>query len=314
MQFYSSSRAFCQGDILNAIISFMRNIQEEVAIPNYIGIDIGGTNTRLGFFQSLDSADFTNLTKFPTHQNYEQQLQSMITAIQSSNLGNLAGVGVSIAGRIARDGHSVIVAPNLPEYIAKPLAQDLSDRFGCPTRLAHDPVCGLLAEKKFGNLHDFDRCAYVTVSTGTGAAIQLSKDAITLTSSIEIGHQILDGNPRSCLCGQVGCLETYTGGRQLALRYGRSISEITDASFWQIFCAKLSLGLVNLAMLTRVDAVAISGAIMLHNPALLTLLQQHIKAMLVGSIIDVSLAVLGENAPLIGAVLLLEVPENTILH
>jgi len=292
----------------------MRNQQKEAAKSNYIGIDIGGTNTRLGLFQSLDSADFTNLTKFPTYQNYEQQLQGIIAAIQSSNLVNLAGIGVSIAGRIARDGCSVIVAPNLPDYIAKPFVQHLSDRFGCPTRLAHDPVCGLLAEKKFGFIRNFDRCAYVTVSTGTGAAIQLSKDAITLTSSIEIGHQILDGNPRVCLCGQVGCLETYTGGKQLALRYGRSTAEITEASFWQDFCTKLSLGLVNLAMLTRVDAVAISGAIMLNNPPLFTLLQQQVNAMIVGSALEVGLAVLGEKAPLIGAALLLEVPENTILH
>jgi len=36
--------------------------------------------------------------------------------------------------------------------------------------------------------------------------------------------------------------------------------------------------------------------------------------MIVGSALEVGLAVLGEKAPLIGAALLLEVPENTILH
>src|SRR5207245_11000753 len=111
-------------------------------------------------------------------------------------------------------------------------------------------------------------------SVGKRQAITLSNVEIILTSSMEIDHHILDGNPRVCLCGEVGCLETYTGGKQLALRYGRSTAEITEASFWQDFCAKLSLGLVNLAMLTRIDAVAISGAIMLNNPPLLTLLQQ----------------------------------------
>ncbi len=292
----------------------MVNQQSEVATSNYIGIDIGGTNTRLSLCQSLDAADFTTLAKFPTYLDYNQQLQSIIKAIQSCNLANFAGIGVSIAGRIARDGRSVIVAPNLPGYIAKPFAQDLSERFSCPVRLAHDAVCGLLAEKKFGFIQRNDRCAFLTVSTGTGAAIQLSKAACTLTSSIEIGHQILDGNQRVCLCGQVGCLETYTGGKQIALRYGRSSAEITDASFWQSLCAKLALGLVNLAMLTRVDAVAVSGAIVLNNPALLTLLQQQVNAIIVGSTLEIGLAVSGENAPLIGAVLLLEVPESMILH
>jgi hypothetical protein len=51
-----------------------------------------------------------------------------------------------------------------------------------------------------------------------GAAFQLRKAQTVLTVSIEIGHQILDGNTLICLCGQVGCLETFTGGKQHELR------------------------------------------------------------------------------------------------
>ena len=280
----------------------------------YIGIDIGGTNTRVGLFQTLDSPDFALVARFPTYQSYEQQIHHIIAAVQKVGQEKPAGIGVSIAARIAKDGRSVIVAPNLPEYVVKPFAQDLSDAFRCPIRLAHDTVCGLLAEKKFGAIHDFERWAYLTVSTGTGAAIQLSKGSIVLTSSIEIGHQILDGNQRICLCGQAGCLETFTGGRQLELRYGRPLSQITDQAFWEQFADKLAIGLVNLAQLTRIDAVAIGGSIMLNNTFLLTMLQGRINAMLKGAIVELRLAMLGENAPIVGAATLLGVPENTILH
>lgn len=280
----------------------------------FIGIDIGGTTTRLGLFPSLDISDFELVAKFSTSQSYEQQIHSIINAVQSCNLANIAGMGVSIAGRLARDGRSVVVAPNLTAYVGKPFAQDLSDRFKCPIRLAHDAVCGLLAEKKFGHLHTYDRCAYLTVSTGTGAAIQLEKASQILTSSIEIGHQILDGNQRVCLCGQVGCLETFTGGKQIKLRYGYSPAEITDPTFWETFCDKLALGLVNLAMLTRIDAIALSGAIMLNNPSLLALLQQKVNAIIKGATLDLEVAVLAENAPLVGAAMLLAVSENAILH
>ena len=280
----------------------------------YIGIDIGGTHTRLGLFQSLDISDFELMAKFPTYQSYEQQMHSIITAIQSSNQAIIAGIGVSIAGRIAEDGRSVIVAPNLPQYVGKPFALDLAQRFECPVRLAHDAVCGLLAEKRFGRLHRYDRCAYLTISTGTGAAIQLSKASLLLTSSIEIGHQILDGNSRVCLCGQVGCLETFTGGKQIALRYGSSPAEITNSVFWETFCDKLALGLVNLAMLTRIDVVALSGGIVLNKPSLLVLLQQKVNALIKGAVLNLELAVQGENAPLVGAAVLLAVSEDTILH
>ena len=94
-----------------------------------IGVDIGGTNTRIGLFESLDAPTFTLIAKFPTYQGYEEQLQQIIVAIQGCNKENLAGIGVSVAARIAKDGHAIIVAPNLPGYVDKPFAQDLVDRF-----------------------------------------------------------------------------------------------------------------------------------------------------------------------------------------
>jgi len=280
----------------------------------FIGVDIGGTNTRIGLFASLNAPDYALIARFPTDQIYEEQLRRIIATIQGGDRENLVGIGVSVAARIARDGRSVIVAPNLPDYIDKPFAQDLFDRFGCPIRLAHDTVCGLLAEKNYGALFDIDRCAYLTVSTGTGAAIQLGKAFITLISSIEIGHQVLDGNSLKCLCGQIGCLETFTGGRQIELRYGRSIAQITDKAFWEIFSDKLAIGLVNLAQLTHIDVVAISGAIALNNQFLLPMLQEKVNTILKRSVLELREAVLGENAPIVGAAMLLGISEDDILH
>jgi glucokinase len=281
-----------------------------------IAIDIGGTNTRIGLFESISSPQFTLLAKFPTQQGYEQQLHHIFDSIEGSidSANAIVGIGISIAGRITKDGCSVILAPNLPSYIGRPFAQDIADRFICPVRLAHDAVCGLLAEKKFGAIATVERCAFLTVSTGTGAAIQLAKGQLSLTSSIEIGHQILDGNLRMCVCGQIGCLETYTGGRQLEMRYGRPLAEISDPAFWDTFCTKLALGLINLAMLARIDAIAVSGAIMLNKPQLLTQVQQHIDHLDKWSSLTLVFAKLGADAPLVGAAVLLEVPEETILH
>jgi glucokinase len=282
----------------------------------YIGIDIGGSNTRVGVFPSLDSPDFSVLVKFPTQQDYDRQLRYISDALQGYAGADIAGIGISVAGRVARDGRSVDVAPNLPGYVGRPFAQDVSGHFGCPVRLAHDTVCGLLAEKQFGSLRADDRCAYLTVSTGTGAAFQLRKDAASppLTVSIEIGHQLLDGNSRRCLCGQTGCLETYTGGRQLELRYGRPLEQISDEAFWEQFSEKLALGLLNLAMLTRVETVAVSGAIALNRPTLLEQVQRQINARIRGAALTLRMASLREDAPLVGAAVLLTVPEETIVH
>jgi glucokinase len=279
-----------------------------------IGIDIGGTNTRIGLFPSLDAPEYALLAKFPTQQDYEQQLRIIGQVLQEHGIRGAAGIGVSIAARIAKNGRTVIFAPNLPGYIDKPFASKLSALCAAPVRLAHDTVCGLLAEERFGVLRTIERCAYLTVSTGTGAAIQLGKANKRLVSSIEIGHQILDGNLRECLCGITGCLETYTGGRQLELRYGQPVEHITNSAFWETFAEKLSIGLVNLAQLTRIEVVAVSGAIALNTASLLPALQTRIDKLLVPSTLELRLAKLGETAPLVGAASLLAIPENDVLH
>jgi predicted NBD/HSP70 family sugar kinase len=317
-----------------------------------VAVDIGGTNTRIAIFPDpAGSPACVSLDLFHTEKRYERQLDRVVTAIrtikneasvtpdgmrseaqlihyqahqvsqqtnQVSGETNPIRIGVSIGARLARDGGGVAVAPNLRDYEGRPFVRDLAERFGLPVHsacLAHDPVCGLLAERRFGVLQNADRCAYLTVSTGTGAAIYLGSDnAFGRALSIEFGHQILDGDTRACLCGQTGCLETYTGGQQLAERYGRPLEEIGDVAVWDALYDKLALGLVNLAQLTRIEIVALSGSIALKHERFLDELRERVEARLRGMTLRLELAALREQAPLVGAALLPETPAHAILH
>jgi predicted NBD/HSP70 family sugar kinase len=280
----------------------------------YLAIDLGGSNTRVGLFSSLEKPDFTLLGTFPTQSSYGGQLERLADLLRVQQIDGLAGAGVSVGARVARDGRSIVFGPNFSEYLNQPLAADLEERLGCPVRLGHDTVCGLLGERRFGALREDERAGYLTISTGTGAAIQLGKGETALISSIEFGHQVLEGNERGCLCGQIGCLETFTGGRQLELRYGQPIAEFADESFWHVFSSKLALGLLNLALLARVDVVAVSGAIALENSLLLPLVQAKVDALLKWGRLLLVRAELGAHAPLVGAASLLAVSEGMILH
>ncbi|HEX7735038.1 MAG TPA: ROK family protein [Ktedonobacteraceae bacterium] len=280
----------------------------------YLAVDLGGSNTRLGLFSSLETPNFTLLGGFPTQALYADQLEQIATLLRERQVGELAGAGVSVGARVALDGRSIVLGPNFPGYLNQPFAADLEARLGCPVRLGHDTVCGLLGERRFGALREIERAAYLTLSTGTGAAIQLGKGETALISSIEFGHQVLDDNERRCLCGQMGCLETFTGGRQLELRYGLPISEFADASFWEVFSSKLAAGLLNLALLARVDCVAVSGAIAIENAFLLPQMQEKVDALLKWGRLVLVRAELGEHAPLVGAASLLAVSEGSLLH
>jgi glucokinase len=280
----------------------------------YLAIDVGGSWTRIGVFETASAGRFEQVARFPTEQLYDREIALLMEGIRAANVPQLRGIGISLGAHITRDGREVLAGPNLRDYERKPLVRQLEERFGCPVRLAHDPVCGVLAETTLGVLQPFDRCAYLTASTGTGAAIQLRKPPNVVTLSIEMGHQIMPGNTRKCLCGQIGCIETYTGGKQIALRYGREASEITDPAFWQEFTDVISAGIVNLSWLTCVEAIALSGGIALNSSYLREHLQARVTALRVGDECRLLWSELGENAPIIGAALLIDTPESSILH
>jgi glucokinase len=289
-----------------------------------IAVDVGGTTTRVALIQPGQGVAAPSA--FPTEQEYAAQMTRLAEVIGATEQSArqrvgapVAGIGVSLGGRIAEDGASVAVAPNLRDYEGRPFVPDLMERcVGLPTRLAHDAVCGLLAERRLGALAGARRCAYLTLSTGTGCAIHLESPAGSgVDISIEIGHQVLDGNERVCLCGQVGCLETYTGGRQLTMRYGQPIETLPAATWAELADAlveKLSVGLVNLAQVTRVERVAIGGAIALRHPELLAALRAGVGQRLRGARLDLALARLADDAPLVGAALLLTTPAGEVIH
>ena len=280
----------------------------------YLAIDTGGSTTRVGCINDLRQPQFERVEQFPTSLSYVVQIEHLASCIAALRGEYLEGIGISLGGHIASDGLSVRDAVNLRDYEGKPLVRQLEETFGCPVRLAHDTVCGLLAEKAFGALARFDLCAYVTVSTGTGAAIQLGKYGQALTVSMEMGHQLLAGNTRTCLCGQVGCLETITGGKQIALRFGRETAQVDDSAFWEEFTEALALGIVNLARLTRVEAIALSGGIALNVPYLREHLPERVAVLCARDVPLLFWSQLGENAPLLGAALLLETPGATLIH
>ena len=100
----------------------MLNAQNtQTGSSTYIGVDIGGTNTRIGLFESLDAPDFALIARYPTDQSYEEQLRRIMTTIQDGSRENPAGKRhtqqVSFAQRPglgAPKGHSSICNFDMP--------------------------------------------------------------------------------------------------------------------------------------------------------------------------------------------------------
>jgi glucokinase len=263
-----------------------------------IALDIGGTYTRVG------------ATRFATSADYRAEVEALAAVVRPLAPGS---VGVSFGGRMTRDGDRVAAALNLPDYSGRPLRADLAAAFGCPVRVAHDATCGLLGERHDGALRGYDRCAYITLSTGTGAAIRLGGPDGGVVLTTEVGHQIVPGNDRRCLCGQRGCLDTLTGGNQIERHTGTPPAAIDDEDFWTAYARSLALGLANTALTTGVDAVALGGGIILNRPSLWPALAAELAAVLTYQPLAVVPARLGDTGPRSGAARLFTTSDD-LLH
>ncbi|WP_238016736.1 ROK family protein [Dactylosporangium sp. AC04546] len=263
-----------------------------------VAVDIGGTWTRVA-----------DVARFPTDPDYDRELAMIVDAAASTNP---TAAGVSFGGRVTSDG-TVRVSLNLRGYEGRALGADLAAALGCPVRVAHDATCGLLGEAfaPGGALHGVERCGYLTLSTGVGAAVRLGSTVLTT----EAGHQLVAGNDLPCACGQTGCLETLVGGRALAERLGRPLDTVDDPGFWQVYSERLAPGLVNLALTAGLSVIALGGAVALRGDDLWRPLWSEVARLSRYNTVEVRKAGLGGGAPLAGAAVLADGPAPLeVLH
>jgi glucokinase len=253
------------------------------------------------------------LARFPTDPDYDRQVAALVAAIRTADI-TPTSVGVSFGGRLDPTGTSITVALNLRRYEGRTLRHDLQSILDCPVRVAHDATCGLLGEHAHGSLRGADRCGYVTLSTGTGCALRLGRGPYFIAMTTEAGHQLVMGNELRCPCGQQGCLEPLTGGRALEQRLGTPLAEVDDKPFWESYARSLAHGLANFALVAGVEAIALGGSIIQRRPEIWPPLRATLAARLTYHRLSVLPAQLGEDAPLVGAAVLLATPEHSVLH
>ncbi len=279
----------------------------------YAVIDLGGTNTSIVTFASLAVPQYTLVAQFPTDQDYARQLERILAALDWSG-HQLEGVGMAIGAQLTPDGLAIEESWTMQAYVGHSIVSDVASATGVAVRAANDNVCGVLAETTLGVLQPWQRSAYLTVSTGTGAGIRLGNGNGSIAWLAQVGHHVvhMDGEP--CVCGQRGCVQTITGGQQFLRRYGRPAAEIHDEAVWQEVTETLAIAIVNLSRIARVDAVCVSGGIGYNNTHIRATLAARVRALGPATGVRVCFPAFGEQAPVIGAALLLADPDVTILH
>jgi len=181
-----------------------------------IGIDIGGTNTKIGIVNQ-EGKTFGELS-FKTqegHENFEDFIETMnekITVLLS-NTGDIQINGIGIG---APNGNyfkgTIEFAPNLKWKGILPLTELLEKKTGIqPIKLTNDANAAAIGEMVFGVAKEMKDFIVMTLGTGLGSGIVTGGKLLLGHDGFagEIGHVTASRNGRHCGCGKKGCLETY---------------------------------------------------------------------------------------------------------
>lgn len=233
-------------------------------------VDLGGTNVRAGLVDARGT--LIDHAREPVRSGSEpDQIVELMTRMARSGHPDLAVVGSP--GRIDRAAGRVLRARNLPQTNLDHLsAAYLSERVGLPVELAGDAELAAVGESYFGAGTIDGTTAYLTFSTGVGAAAVT--DGVVLSGRVggfqigflrstgldrPIADVLASGQRMQALARSLGRPIDYRGTRELAAGTGG------DAALAREALDDIHAGAVSMAVLMchvcTPDVVVVGGGL-----------------------------------------------------
>lgn len=268
------------------------------AAPVRIGIDIGGTNTKIGIVDAHQK--LIDVSSIPTkaERTPEEVIADIGKAVMDAlekngiSLDQCMGVGVGMPGTIDKKNGSVRYSNNI-RWENVPLAQELGKYLPVPVEVANDADCAALGEAAAGAGREAQNMVMITLGTGVGGGVILDGRIFDgrLVGGCELGHMVIHENGELCTCGRRGCLEAYASATAIVRDTKHAMEKYKDSRLWELcgnnpdsvtsemafaaaaeedpagkevvdeFIRHLSIGIVNIVNIFRPEAVLLGGGI-----------------------------------------------------
>jgi glucokinase len=256
------------------------NSQESAGI---IGIDIGGTNTVVGFIDEKGNCREQDHIIMSTQTDANMFIDVLASTIKNviHKHHNLILQGIGVAAPAARHHEGVIKNPANLKWGVVDIVGMLKQYFDLPIAITNDSNAAALGELHFGSTRGMKNFIVLTLGTGLGAGIIADGRLLYGHNSMggELGHIMMEPNGRSCGCGRKGCAETYvsaTGLRRtvyelLATNNQKSIlrsisyDQLTSKKIYELACAGESLAAEAFAVTGKYLGILIANAVAIFD-------------------------------------------------
>jgi len=201
------------------------------------GIDIGGTNTRIGLVDQNGEILMDNniaTDRYTDIGSYISAISSSIEILMKNPdmpSVELIGIGIGAPNANYHTG-KIEKAVNLP-WSDVPLCSMLSEKFpNINIKVTNDANAVAIAEMIYGNAKDMNDFVVITLGTGLGSGIVSNGEMICGHDGLagEVGHITAVPDGRQCNCGRKGCLETYVSAPGIKRTVFELLAKSTEKS------------------------------------------------------------------------------------
>lgn len=318
--------------------------ERQVPLMYRIGIDLGGTNTKIGIVDRdnriIDQCSTPTRTDYKADLVAESMIGQALRLMDKNGIGQsqVEGIGVGSPGAIDVVNGIVLYSNNF-SWVNVPLLRLLQERTVLPIRIANDAQCALLGETTAGAGRGCRNVVLVTLGTGVGGGVLVDGKLLGREKGGGIiGHMVIRRGGKQCTCGRIGCLEAYASASALIRETKNVVRDNPDSSLAR-YCEDmggvdgrtafdaaqkgdalaqaiikeyiecLGEGIANLVDLFRPEKILVGGGVCNQGDNLLRPLEKYVRAnCFAGDFLEIPLierAVLGSSAGIIGAAALL---------
>lgn len=307
-----------------------------------IGIDIGGTNTKIGLVNIKERRVIGTRIIDTISENKRDCLDRIVNQIHNLldelfiDLEELNGIGVGILGPVLEQRYVVPVRGFHWDTVID-LVEAFKIHFDLPVQVEND--VNLVSYGEFMILETDDVRNIVTIAIGTdiGAGIIIDGKIYCGRDGTagEIAHCVIDPTGKSCECGRKGCISLYCGGENVSEAFKQNLRNKDYTTYQGVlidsidmktifdfakakdvlaekaideFTAKLSQVIININNSLNPDMIVIAGGVSLSGEYFLTKLIDECGRLKTfdGFIKEprIQLSQLGNEAGILGAALI----------
>lgn len=206
-----------------------------------IGIDLGGTNIKVGLvdenYNIVSKATAKTDLPRPAEEICESIVDTVWEALNAAKvtIGEVNSIGIGTPGVANRNSGVVLYSCNLG-FNNTNLRTLIKAKLGKEVYVENDANAAAFGEVLNGAGKGYKDVVVVTLGTGVGGGIIIDSKIYTGFNfcGAELGHTVIQYGGRQCSCGRRGCFEAYSSATALINMTKEAMEAHPDSKMWQI--------------------------------------------------------------------------------